>query len=62
MEVEAYLHKSRLFQHLRTGPHGRLVERYGLLLQRRFIAQVGALHGGALPSCLRKRFGEAYVM
>ena len=36
MEVEAYLHKSRLFQYLRTGPHGRLVERYaaGLLEER----------------------------
>jgi hypothetical protein len=32
MEVEAYLRKSRLFQRLRSGQHGQLVERYAARL------------------------------
>src|ERR1700751_2884715 len=41
MEVEAYLHKSRLFQHLRTGPHGRLVERYAARLLEERLVRLG---------------------
>jgi site-specific recombinase XerD len=32
MECEAYLRRSRLFQRLRSGPHGQLVERYAARL------------------------------
>jgi len=41
MEVEAYLHKSRLFRHLRTGPHGRLVERYAARLLEERLVRLG---------------------
>lgn len=32
MEVEEYLGRSRLYRHLRSGPHGRLVGRYAARL------------------------------
>ena len=32
MECEEYLHRSRLFQSHRSGPHGQLVERYAARL------------------------------
>ena len=35
MECEEYLRRSRLFRRLRSGPHGRLVERYAARLVRR---------------------------
>ncbi len=32
MECEEYLHRSRLFRRLKSGPHGQLVERYAMRL------------------------------
>ena len=38
MEVEEYLHGSRLFRRLRSGPHGSLVERYAVrLVEERLV-------------------------
>jgi hypothetical protein len=45
-----------------AGFQHQLLQWHGLLQRRRFIAQVGALHGGASPRRLRKRFGEAQVV
>ncbi len=41
MECEEYLGKSRLFQHLRSGPHGRLVERYAARLVEDDLVRLG---------------------
>ncbi|MET4328693.1 hypothetical protein ABIB80_004528 [Bradyrhizobium sp. i1.15.2] len=38
MEVEEYLGRSRLYRHLRSGPHGRLVECYAVrLVEERLV-------------------------
>jgi site-specific recombinase XerD len=41
MEVEAYLRKSHLFQRLRSGQHGQLVERYAARLIEEKLVRLG---------------------
>ena len=41
MECEEYLSRSRLFRRLRSGPHGRLVERYAARLVRDNLVRQG---------------------
>lgn len=41
MECEEYLSRSRLFRRLRSGPHGRLVERYAARLVRDNLVRHG---------------------
>ena len=42
MEVEEYLGRSRLYRHLRSGPHGRLVECYAVRLVEERLVRHGA--------------------
>ena len=37
MEVEEYLGRSRLYRHLRSGPHGQLVEHAARLVKERLV-------------------------
>ena len=41
MEIEAYLRKSHLFQRLRSGQHGQLVERYAARLIEEKLVRLG---------------------
>ena len=42
MECDEYLRRSRLFRHLRSGPHGRLIERYAARLVEDGLVRFGA--------------------
>jgi hypothetical protein len=59
VEVEAYLHKSRLFRRLRSGPYGPLVERYAACLIEMKLVRLGTRRClnvvGGLPSWLSCR-------
>jgi hypothetical protein len=41
MIAEEYLNRSRLFRHLKSGPHGQLVELYAARLVRDGLARQG---------------------
>src|SRR6478752_9207879 len=60
MVAEEYLSRSRLFRHLKSGPHGQLVELYAVRLVKDGLAHHGTwrclnLAGGLLSWIARSR-------
>jgi hypothetical protein len=45
MVAEEYLSRSRLFRHLKSGPHGQLVELYAVRLVKDGLAYHGTWRG-----------------
>ena len=61
MECDEYLRRSRLFRHLRSGPHGQFVERYAARLVGDNLVRQGTWRclnvvGGLLCWIARRRF------